>query len=65
MVEITKAEKEKLLEMGCKWHEDIHKTYSGYSTYYLTESKWNMAKLNKIRRKVKNEQKINNRRIHR
>lgn len=49
MIKISKEEKEILLEQGCKWHSDIHKTYSGHPTYYLTESPKNLAKINKIR----------------
>jgi len=49
LVKISKQEKEKLLEMGCRWHKDLHKTYSHHPSYFLTESPKNMAKLNKIR----------------
>lgn len=46
---ITKDEKDKLIELGCKWHKDIHKTYTNHPTYFLTESKRNMQLLDKIR----------------
>ena len=49
MLKITKTERDKLLKTGCVYGKDIHKTYSHYSNYYLTESKKNLEKVNKIR----------------
>lgn len=49
LIKISKDEKELLLKEGCKWHSDIHKTYSGHPTYYLTESPNNLKKLEEIR----------------
>ena len=51
---ITKQEKDKLLQMGVKYGENgiVHTTskHSG-KTYFLTESKKNIEKLNTIRNK--------------
>ena len=49
MIQVTKLEKDKLLENGCKFHHDIFKTYSKHPKYYLKESKENLSKLNKIK----------------
>lgn len=49
MLKITKTERDKLVELGCTYGHDIHKTYSHYSNYYLTESAKNLNLINQIR----------------
>lgn len=49
MIKISKSECEYLLETGAKWGDDLHHTYTKHKTYYMTESKRNMNKLNKYR----------------
>lgn len=49
MIRITKKEMELLLSKGCKWHSDIHKTYSGHTTYYATTKPKVMNILNEVR----------------
>lgn len=57
MIQVTKLEKDKLLENGCKFHHDIFKTYSKHPKYYLKESKENLSKLNKIKEGFLNHEK--------
>lgn len=49
MIKISKIERDKLIKLGCKYGKDIHKTYSHYSNYYLTESNNNLEKIDRIR----------------
>ncbi len=49
MLKITKTERDKLVKLGCVYGQDIHKTYSHYSNYYLTESARNLKLVNQIR----------------
>lgn len=39
MIKINKADAMWLLDNGFKFKEHIHKTYSGHTTYYVTEGK--------------------------
>lgn len=54
MIKISKNEKEYLVKNGCKWKEDVHRTYSNGSskTYYATESRNVLKMLDKYRKNV-------------
>ncbi len=49
LIKISKREKEVLLTKGCVFHKDIHKTYTRYPHYYLTESARNLKLIYQIR----------------
>lgn len=50
MILISKREKEKLVEKGCKFHDDICRTYTKHPKYFLKETEYNLRKLEEIRR---------------
>lgn len=53
LVQITKLERKELLKKGCRIADDIHKTYTRYPHYFLTESARNLKYLAEIREKAK------------
>ena len=38
MIKISKAEAQYLIENGCKYHSDVHRTVGQGKRYYATES---------------------------
>lgn len=52
MVKITANEKDYLISKGCKWGEEVHRTFSNKKTYYLTESPRLLKMLDNYRKKT-------------
>ena len=48
MIKITKSEKDYLLSMGCKWHDEIMTSYK-HRHYYAVESYRVLSMLRKYR----------------
>ena len=53
MIKITKNERNYLEQNGCKFGEDLHRTYSKHKTYYATESKEVLNLLNKYNKMIR------------
>ena len=49
IIPISKEERFYLEAIGCKFGNDLHKTYSGNNKYYATERPWVLKKLEQYR----------------